>query len=219
VGIQPFVYATTGNDNRVVSPPQFGLFGFEDSAADNVATVGTGTGNGAFPIPVTLWDSAVLLFDQQFQSGFIGSVQPATAFDTSNPPLGRVLFGGVRFNQIGSITPCRSSFDSVIFALAAQTGGVGFDISSGTNPAMFTYTGAYLTSINILASGTSPTSTNSATVAPTFASAGAPPPPPPPAGLNSTPTTSSTVKNIVTSLPAGAGLSSIPATSFVQVCQ
>ena len=67
---------------------------------------------------------------------FRGTVQPATLFTAATPPLGRVFFGGTRFNPPNStfappsctglscnpVVPCRSSFDSVVYALGAKSG-------------------------------------------------------------------------------------------------
>jgi hypothetical protein len=221
--VQPFVYVVSGNDNRVVNPPVFGLFGFEDSSLDAPGAAVTPTFVGSGQIPVTVWataagQGAVSLFADTFDTGFVGTLQPATAFDNNNPPLGRVFFGGTRFNQIGPANPCRSSFDSEVFALAAQSGGVGFDISTGTNPASYIYTGTLLTSLSVLAAGTPTSSNGTSTVAPTYASAGQPPPPPPPSGLNPT-VPNNTPFNITSTMPSTAGANSYANVGYITVCQ
>ena len=66
---------------------------------------------------------AKVLFTIDFPNLFRGSVQPATAFNDASPPLGRVFFGGNRFNLPDSPfapqpqPPCRSSFDAILFAV------------------------------------------------------------------------------------------------------
>ncbi|HET9316253.1 MAG TPA: hypothetical protein VFQ51_11735, partial [Vicinamibacteria bacterium] len=114
----PHIYIESGNDNRIFSPeadppttPPFKAWGLvdKDLTADPNGSDGV---NG--PIEV--------LFTKTFIDRFRGTAQPATAF--TDDDLGRVFFVGTRFNPPGSTfapppPPCRSSFDSILFALGA----------------------------------------------------------------------------------------------------
>ena len=69
-------------------------------------------------------------------------MQPATAYSetasTGTAVVGRVFFGGTRFNPPGSAFappvppfPCRSSFDSILYALGAQSGLAAYNLAFG----------------------------------------------------------------------------------------
>jgi hypothetical protein len=62
----------------------------------------------------------------------------ATTASTASTTVGRVFFGGTRFNRPSSTFappvppfPCRSSFDSIIYALGAQSGLAAYDLAFG----------------------------------------------------------------------------------------
>src|SRR4029453_8604497 len=92
------------------------------------------------PVPPTLTQNGFAVFPPMqslfvipFQPQFRGTVQPATAYSetasTGTATVGRVFFGGTRFNPPGSAFappvppfPCRSSFDSILYARGAQSG-------------------------------------------------------------------------------------------------
>jgi hypothetical protein len=68
-------------------------------------------------------------------------VQPATAFNPDPDPLvpndesARVFFAGTRFNPPATPNapappPCVSSFDSVLFAVGAESGGAAYDLNA-----------------------------------------------------------------------------------------
>ncbi|MGE0456185.1 MAG: hypothetical protein AB7O37_22445 [Vicinamibacteria bacterium] len=124
---KPYVYVAAGNDSRATGP--FKFFGFRDDGSDTDTTHGTPTA-AAGDSAVQVASPAVFLFSQEFDTNFRGTLQPATAFTTDQ--LARVFFGGTRFNEPGSLFapvpyPCRSSFDSVIYAVGAETGGAAYD--------------------------------------------------------------------------------------------
>jgi hypothetical protein len=125
----PHVYVAAGNDSRATGP--FKFFGFRDDGSDTDTTHGTPTAaTGDSTVQVA--SPAVFLFSTEFDTNFRGTLQPATAFTDANPPLARVFFGGTRFNEPGTLFapdpyPCRSSFDSVIYAVGAETGGAAYD--------------------------------------------------------------------------------------------
>jgi hypothetical protein len=124
----PHVFVESGNDNRVTPPPQstppFRLYGLrdEDLASDPSGSDGV---NGP----------ARVLFSIDLPDGFRGNVQPATSFTNTNPPAGRVFFAATRFNLPGTPNappppPCRSSFDSLLGAVGAETGQAAYDLNS-----------------------------------------------------------------------------------------
>jgi hypothetical protein len=125
---RPHVFVEAGNDNRVTPPPAntppFRLYGLrdDDSAVDPNAGDGV---NGP----------ATVLFSIDLPNGYRGTTQPATAFADEFGQLGRVFFAGTRFNLPGTPDappppPCRSSFDSIIFALAAESGNAAYDLNA-----------------------------------------------------------------------------------------
>ena len=78
------------------------------------------------------------LFVIPFEPNFRGTVQPATAYSEAASGAGRVFFGGTRFNPPNSTYappvppfPCRSSFDSILYALGAQSGLAAYDLAFG----------------------------------------------------------------------------------------
>jgi hypothetical protein len=119
-GEKPHIYGETGNDRRVPPspstppPPVFKLFGLADEGSDTDTTA----------------DNATLLFGLDLPDGFRGTVQPATSFNgTGTTAAGRVFMAGTKFNSVSNST-CQSSFDSVFFALAAQTGNAAYDLDA-----------------------------------------------------------------------------------------
>jgi hypothetical protein len=124
----PHVFVEVGNDNRVAPPPAptppFRLYGLRD---EDLATDPDGSD--------TVGGPARVLFAVDLPDGFRGNVQPATAFSDASPPAGRVFFAAVRFNLPGTPNapappPCRSSFDSLLFALGAESGAAAYDLNS-----------------------------------------------------------------------------------------
>lgn len=115
--LKPHVYVETGNDRRfpfkVASP--FKAFGFRDPTADRATTANAGVQIFALNIPI---DTSVSPLN-----GYRGTTQPATAFNT--PEQGRVFFVGTKYNPAGS--QCVSTWDSILFAVGAGTGGAAYD--------------------------------------------------------------------------------------------
>jgi hypothetical protein len=112
------VYWETGHDRRVIPPAPFKFVAMADVGADTDPTLDA---TGLFQ---EILDGTLL--------GFRGTAQPATAFNATG--FGRVFFIGTKFtdaNVAGG--DCASSFESVLFALGAVSGGAVFDLdSSGT---------------------------------------------------------------------------------------
>jgi hypothetical protein len=206
---KPYVYVTSGNDNRATG--SFHNFGFLDNGDETSYLVSAPvTANG-----VKTYPPMVSQFTITFESGFKGTVQPATAYSETSAGLGRVFFGGTRFNAPNTPNappvppyPCRSSFDSILYAVGAETGLAAYDLPSGLSYMIFQDS-----RIVALSTEASP---REALLAKDegLAKAGAPISPPPEMGL--APTTQST-QNVIP--VAGLGLPT-PAVRFGStVCQ
>jgi hypothetical protein len=134
---RPHIFAETGNDNRVTPPtvpltptPPFKMYGLRD---DDLTTD---------PAADSVSGPAVVLFTINFPDQYRGNVQPATTFNDTTPPLGRVFFAGNRFNPPGSANaptppPCVSSFDGILFAVGAESGNAAYDLNSGAGDDRF----------------------------------------------------------------------------------
>jgi hypothetical protein len=140
VAAKPYVFLTSGNDNRATGT--FHNFGFLDEG-DNTTTAVTSQvpQNGIGVYPPMKSDFVI-----EFQTGFRGTVQPATAYSdaSSTTVLGRVFFAGTRFNAPNSAYappvppyPCRSSFDSILYALGAESGLAAYDLAYGNDYVIF----------------------------------------------------------------------------------
>jgi hypothetical protein len=141
--LRPAIFGSSGNDNRIPTDPndpipQFKNFGVFDVGDDTNTTPGTATPGGG-GIDVFSPNIQFLLAEPFPQdSNFRGTLQPTTAALDRVPPVQQpdgvvVFFGGTRFNAIGSPfapDPCRSTFDSIVFALDINTGGAAFDLQS-----------------------------------------------------------------------------------------
>ncbi|MET0553901.1 MAG: hypothetical protein ABW221_12735 [Vicinamibacteria bacterium] len=130
---RPHLYVESGNDNRIFLPtdanpttPPFKAWGLIDRNPDDSADAG---GDGVTgPVKV--------LFTKDFPALYRGTTQAATAFAEGG--LGRVFIAGTRFNPPGTVNappppPCRSSFDSILFALGAASGNAAFDLNGGND--------------------------------------------------------------------------------------
>jgi hypothetical protein len=145
----PYVYVTSGFDNRA-DPAKTGEAFFIAGIRDNLTTALSPTDAcRQTPVVAPCQFARELIQDFGGITGYFrGSIQPATLFSADTPPLGRVFFGGTRFNPpfpVGApfapppctgltcnpVVPCRSSFDSVVYALGAKTGNAAFDLNDG----------------------------------------------------------------------------------------
>lgn len=130
-----FVFAEAGNDRRVAPPPSatppFKMFGFTDTQGDALS----------FTLEAPT-------FTQPFPSPFRGVVQPATAFSVGGQA--RVFFAGHRFNPPSG--SCVSSFDTILFALNADTGGAAYDFNNnGVNDVSVIVAGTSVTGVQTVA--------------------------------------------------------------------
>jgi hypothetical protein len=118
---KPYVFANAGNDRRVTptgATPPFRMYGFRDDATTETdfATAGT------------------LMFNEPYPDQFRAAGQPATAFNANAGGVkGRVFFTGTRINRTDA--SCLTTFDTILFALGAETGVAvyDFDGSSGAD--------------------------------------------------------------------------------------
>jgi hypothetical protein len=126
---KPHVFAEAGNENRIFPPPTdtppFKMFGLRDDDLPSDPNNGVPTDQVDGPA----WE----LFTLDFPNGFRGTVQPATSFNADGS--GRVFFAGTRFNPVSTPNappppPCVSSFDSILFAVGAESGGAAYDLNS-----------------------------------------------------------------------------------------
>ncbi len=129
---KPHVMVTSGNDPRATGP--FHNFGFIDEGDDtNIATL-----PGVPLNQVVTFPPSRSLFTVDFATNFRGTVQPLVTLSdidlstTGQNLVGRVFFGGTRFNPVASQfapppEPCRSSFDSQLFALGVESGQPAYD--------------------------------------------------------------------------------------------
>jgi hypothetical protein len=116
-----FVYAEAGNDNRLAIPPSptppFKMFVYRDDAGDLWDADGDDVAEPGTPA-----------FDLVFPERFRGNSRPATAFNEEGN--GRVFFLGQQFNPPAT-AECLSTFDTILFAVGAETGGAVYDFGSG----------------------------------------------------------------------------------------
>jgi hypothetical protein len=115
-----FVYVGSGRDTRVDQPPQFRIYGIEDPEGDGGNTLLAGS--IAPPRGFTF----------EYPDLFRNRTQPAVAFNVAGN--GRVFFVGQRFNPASAA--CITSFDTLLFALGAESGAYiyDFDGSGGADP-------------------------------------------------------------------------------------
>jgi hypothetical protein len=206
-GPNPHIYVTSGNENRVNGP--FAIFGFRDDGDDTTAAT---SGMQVFPAPasppgpsVTTFLPVVALFTRTFDAGpvqnsgaptpfpvFRGTVQPATAFTNDAPPRGIALFAGTRFNAplsayapVPPPYPCRSSFDSILYALGSRSGQAAYDLNATGDNAYSIFRDSRLVAIGTQADPTQGTG-STLNKDEGLIKAGALPAPPPKAGQPST---------------------------------
>ena len=164
--VKPYIFVASGNDNRANGP--FKIFGFRDDGDD----VTTATGGQVTANSVTAFLPGVSLYTRVYDEGavtngaaatpfpvFRGTAQPAAAFTNDNPLRGVVFFGGTRFNPPVSAYaplpsagnpasyPCRSTFDSIVYALGATSGAAAYDLNAAGDDAYQIFSNSRMTSI------------------------------------------------------------------------
>jgi hypothetical protein len=222
----PYIFAVSGNERRADGP--FKMFGFIDEGTDDdISIPGTDTSGAPVTTYLPSRWLHTREYDQGLpeancgyteEAVFRGTIQPATAFECSNittgtcqDPVGRVFFGGTRLNLpntvfapptplacgIGSY-PCRSSFDSIIYALGAKTGLAAYDLNASGDDAYRIYRDNRIAAISMLADP-DPTRGGSS-FNPDEGKMKTPPKPPPPPGVPPT-STSATANVLMVRLP------------------
>jgi len=162
--LTPYVYATSGADRRVEGPFKIYGFR-DDGTDSNTATTGTTTASDGQTVAYTpaanLFAQEFDQGDTEANCGytteavFRGTVQPATTFECASVSngvctgrLARTFFGGTRLSlpntKFAPPTPlacgtgeypCRSQFDSILYALISTTGGEAYDLNSSGDDA------------------------------------------------------------------------------------
>jgi hypothetical protein len=154
----PHIYVETGKESRAdpAVSGDFGGFGLLDQQAD------TDTSSPAVVQSCLPTVQLPCQFAQTFITGFRGTTQPATTFADAKATTGRVFFVGTRFNPAGSAfappvppRPCRSSFDSIFFALGAETGQAAYDLNASGEDAYVVLRNSKIQSISFVPDTTS----------------------------------------------------------------
>jgi hypothetical protein len=204
----PYIFVTSGAEKRASGP--FRNFSFKDEGTDTQVT----TGGAVTDDGVTTYAPAVKQFARTFDQGdpqancgyteealFRGTVQPAGAFECSQPITGgkcdgttlwRVFFAGTRLSLPNTKYapptplacgtgqyPCRSQFDTIIYALGAQTGGAAYDLNSSGDDAYRVFRDSRIAAIG-MAADPDPNRAGSSFMADEGLMKGTPKPPPPP---------------------------------------
>lgn len=175
----PYIFATSGADSRAQGP--FQMFGFRDDGSDNDTALGAGSTVGTVTTYLPAVQLFSRFFDPgtpdancgyTAEALFRGTVQPASAFECNGisagvcgaPIIGRVFFAGTRLSlpntkyapitplACGSGTyPCRSQFDSIIYALGAETGQAAYDLNSAGDDAYRIFRDSRIAAITVQA--------------------------------------------------------------------
>jgi hypothetical protein len=150
----PYIYVTSGNDNRESGP--FRTYGFRDDGTD----IATAVSPAVPALGVRAFPPTVSVFTREFDPGpvvnaaaptpypvFRGQTQPATSYakiTTAGVPTttGVAFFVGTRFNPplsafaplpvpgSAATYPCRSTFDSIVYAVSATNGAAAYDLNA-----------------------------------------------------------------------------------------
>ncbi len=130
----PHVYMIAGNETRAAGP--FKLFGLYDEKTSDTDT------SEPAPSPGPLMFSRTLQPVGGGTGSYRGTVPPLTFFNRYKEA--RVVFGATRFNPPNSPDappvppyPCRSSFDSVVYGLRAESGTGAYNLPQDGGAAQF----------------------------------------------------------------------------------
>jgi hypothetical protein len=172
----PFVHVTSGNESRAQGP--FKIFAFRDDGDDVAITTGASVVANevtSFPPAVSLYTQTFDPGDPEANCGytqealFRGTVQPATTYERvgSGPTqtlVGRVFYGGTRLSlpntKFAPVTPlacgqgdypCRSQFDSIVYALGTETGDAAYDLNASGDDAYRVFRDSRIVAISMQA--------------------------------------------------------------------
>jgi hypothetical protein len=203
----PFVFAVSGNDTRADGP--FKMFGFRDDGPDTDINIGAKVPENDVEAFRPIFSIHTRPYDQGLpeancgyteEAVFRGTIQPATAFeDVGGTFEGRVFYGGTRLNLPNTVFapltplacgqgdyPCRSSFDSILYALGAKTGLAAYDLNASGDDAYRIFRDNRIAAIGMLADPDPDRGGSS--FSPDESQMKAPPKPPPPPGVPPTST-------------------------------
>jgi len=212
----PHIFVASGADKRAVGP--FQMFGFRDDGSDTDTAIGASSTNGTVTTFLPAVQLHSRFFDQGPTPGSCGytteavfraTVQPATAFECGSVsggscanPVGRVFFAATRLSLPNTVFapltplacgtgvyPCRSQFDSSIYALGAVTGLAAYDLNAAGDDAYRIFRDSRIAAITVQADP-DPGRGGSSFTPDEGLMKGAPKPPPPP-GVPPTATTAS----------------------------
>ncbi len=217
----PNIFVTSGAEKRASGPfRSFSLLdaGTDTAAATTGTTVADGVTTFA---PVTLqfartFDQGVPEASCGYptEALFRGTVQPTSAVECDGPLTGskcdgnllqRVFFGGTRLSlpntkfapptplacSTGSY-PCRSQFDSILYALGVKTGQAAYDLNASTDDAYRIFRDSRIAAISFQADP-DPALGGSRFAADEGLMKGTPKPPPPPGVPPTAPTATANV--------------------------
>jgi hypothetical protein len=222
----PHVFVTSGADRRAAGP--FQMFAFRDDGTDTDTAVGAGSTAGTVTTFLPAVQLFSRFFDQgtpeascgyTTEAVFRGTVQPAAAFECSSisvgtcaTPVGRIFYAGTRLSvpntRFAPITPlacgsgvypCRSQFDSILYALGATTGLPAYDLNASGDDAYRIFRDSRIAAITVQADP-DPGRGGSSFAPDEGLMKGIPKPPPPP-GVP--PTTTSATADVVLRREAG----------------
>jgi hypothetical protein len=177
-GQKPYVFLASGAETRQTGP--FKIFTFRDDGTDSETTTGSGTldnGVTTYPPAVQILNRQFDQTDTGSGCGFTeetffrGTMQPAVTYEctkaagcTGANAKGRVFFGGTRLDlpntkfapptplACGSGQyPCRSQFDTILYALGAQSGAAAYDLSAAGDDAYRILRDSRITAISLIA--------------------------------------------------------------------
>ncbi len=213
----PYVYATSGADRRVAGPFKIYGFRDDGTDSDTATTGTSTATDGqtvAYTPAVNLF---VRDFDQgnpeancgyTEEAVFRGTVQPASTFECSEITEGqcigrkaRTFFGGTRLSLpntrfapptplacgLSGEYPCRSQFDSILYALISTTGGEAYDLNSTGDDAYRVLRDSRLSAVSMFADPD--TARGGSRLNPDEGRLRGVPKPPPPPGVPATGTT------------------------------
>ncbi len=167
--IVPHVYVNSGYDRRqdpAKSGEAFVLVGVVDDAVGDLTPGDACQGSTVQP---------PCLFKKELRQDFggdvgyfRGSVQPASLLvntDSGQGVLGRIFFAGTRFNAPNTtfaptpctgpgcnpVVPCRSSFDSIFFALGAKSGDAAFDLNAAGDDSFVIFDNSKIAAVGVIA--------------------------------------------------------------------
>jgi len=174
----PYVFVNSGADQRAAGP--FQMFAFRDDGTDTDIAIGAGSTAGTVTTYLPAVQLFSRFYDQgtpdancgyTTEAVFRGTVQPAAAFECSSiavgscsSPVGRVFYAGTRLSlpntRFAPITPlacgsgvypCRSQFDSTIYALGAQSGLPAYDLNASGDDAYRIFRDSRIAAITVQA--------------------------------------------------------------------